>query len=168
MTCPRHLLVRIAERWPPGWFPSPCARQLYSADEIMCLCNAARMIVKGSLVSAVSLSPVAYSTFLWYPCILLAMAYGSSSDNNPTYAGYTVNCQKKCSHRSLLKRQKMLNLPNFDERTALTRFTTRVIILWEVLRKFFLQLSLANYLFSKYRLRALISKIPASHRPLLK
>jgi len=38
----------------------PLVEPVKSADEIMCLFNAARVIVKGSLVSIVSLSPVAY------------------------------------------------------------------------------------------------------------
>jgi len=38
--------------------------------------------------------------FLWFYCILPAIAYGSgnSSDKNPTYAICTMNCQKKCSY----------------------------------------------------------------------
>jgi len=44
-----------------------------------------------------------------------AIAYGSTLDNNPTYADYTVNCQKKCSHRSRLRRRKMLNMTRAGE-----------------------------------------------------
>jgi len=44
--------------------------------------------------------------FLWFSCVLSAIAYGSSSDNNPTYASYTVNFQKKCSYRSHWGRRK--------------------------------------------------------------
>jgi len=61
----------------------------------MCLFNAAHVIVKGSLVSTMSLSSC---SFLRFSSILPAIAYGSGTDNNCTYAGYTVNCQKKCSY----------------------------------------------------------------------
>jgi len=63
------------------------------------------MIMKGWLVSAMSLSSC---PFLWFSCILPAIAYSSSSENNRTYASYTINCQKKCSYRSRLRRRKML------------------------------------------------------------
>jgi len=69
----------------------------------MCLFNAARMIVKGLLVSAMLLSSC---PFLWFPCVLPAIAYGSSSDN-PIYASYTINCHSKYSYRSRLGRRKM-------------------------------------------------------------
>jgi len=78
------------------------------------------------------------------------IAYGSSSDNNPTYASYTVNYQKKCSYRLRSGRRKMPSMTkqrkreneetmsafkaevttcpfmNFVEGTVLTRFTARV------------------------------------------
>jgi len=77
----------------------PLLEPVITPDEIICLINAARVIVKGSLVSTMSLSSC---PLLWFSCILPVLACGSSSDNNLTYAGYTVHCQKKCSYRSRL------------------------------------------------------------------
>jgi len=47
--------------------------------------------------------------FLYFSCILHAIAYGSSSGSNPTYASYKVNSQKKFSYRSHSQQRKMLN-----------------------------------------------------------
>jgi len=44
----------------------------------VCLFSAARVIVKGSLVSVTSLS---CCSFLWFSWILPALAYGGTSDN---------------------------------------------------------------------------------------
>ena len=149
----------------------------------MCLFIATRVIVGSSLVSTMSLSSC---PFLWFSCILPAIAYGSSPDNNPTYASYKIICHKKCSYRLRLGRRKMISMTtkqmirengetmsvvkaqvticpymNFPERIVLTRFTARVIVNWEILRWFFSQL------LQKYRLQALVFKIPASYRPLI-
>jgi len=59
----------------------------WAADKTMCLFNVAHVVVKGLLVSTMSL---ASCPFLWFSCILPAIAYGSSLDNNPTYYGYTL------------------------------------------------------------------------------
>ena len=56
-----------------------------------------------------------------------------------------------------LRQQQHINVL---EGTALTRFTTRVIIIWEILRLFCLKV-VANYLFSKYRPLLNNSKMPA-------
>jgi len=81
--------------------------QPWSADEIIGLFNAVHMIVKGALVSAMSLPS---SPFLWFSCILIAIAYDGSSDNNATYTSYMINNLKKCSYRPRLERQKMLSM----------------------------------------------------------
>jgi len=117
----------------------------------MCLFNAARVIVKGSLVSTISLPS---RPFLWFSCILPAITNGSSLDNNPTYAGYAVNCHKMliqirfrttkdAKMTKLGKRESRETMSvvchyiNFSEVIVLTRFTTRVIIIWEVLHSYF-------------------------------
>jgi len=143
----------------------------------MCLFNAVSVIVKGSLITTMLLLSC---PFLWFSSILPAIAYGSSSNNNSTYAGYTVNCQKKFSYRSPLGQRKMPWL--YKGRVK----TTRQWVLSNELRwrncpdkiRFkshhnlrgsasVLFAATANYLFSKYRFQAPIFKIPASWRPLL-
>ena len=57
----------------------------------------------GSLITTMSLTSC---PFLWFPCILLQLACGSS-DNNSTCAGFTV-CQK-CLYRSCLRRSSMVD-----------------------------------------------------------
>jgi len=82
-----------------------CVRQCSlrpCADEL-CLFNATRVTVKGSLTFTMSLSSC---PFLWLSCILPAIAYGSSSVNNPIHASYTVNCP----YRSCLGRRQMLSM----------------------------------------------------------
>jgi len=75
----------------------------------MCLLNAARVIVKGSLVSTMNATLVQTHFYyflafcLQYPTVVLL-------NNNSTDASYTVNCQKKCSYRSRLGRREMLSM----------------------------------------------------------
>jgi len=81
--------------------------------------------------------------FLWFSCILPAIAYGSSSDNNPIYAGYKVNCQKQCSYRSSLGRRKMLSVTKQRKRE---NGETMSVAKWTSLKELSLQDSLLESL----------------------
>ena len=69
--------------------------------------NAACVMVKGSLVYKVQCH--CHPVVFWLFCILPVIGYGSSSDNNLTFAGYTLHCPKKCSYRTCCR-----ILPNFS------------------------------------------------------
>jgi len=80
--------------------------------------------------------PLSSYSFLWFSCILPAIAYGSSSVNNSTYTSYTVDCQKKCSYRSRLGRPKMLSMTKQrtsenDETMSVTKWTSLKELSWQ-------------------------------------
>jgi len=87
------------------------------------------------------------------------LSYNWSFDGILAAALHFDVCVTWQSHEGLRQQQQI----NFAEETVLTRFTTIIIIIWEIMQSEVM----ANYLFSKYRLQALIFKIPAFYRPLL-
>ena len=107
--------LRLAERWPPGWFADPCLSQLLSADKIMCLFNAARVIVKGWLVSAMSLSPVHFYDFSAF-CLQLPTVVVQIT--NPPAPVTRLITRKKRSYRLRLGRRKMLKERGKTERQS--------------------------------------------------
>jgi len=76
-------------------------RQLQFPDEILCLFKAARVIVKGLLVSTMSLSS---RSFLRFPPTVVIQT------TTPPTPLLRFNCLKKCSYRSCLGRRMMLSI----------------------------------------------------------